>query len=139
MKYLANICLCAMLVLSNGHAHEVQENTARISIQHGSVSLSLNIHSSAWADSVATHQLDDEVLTGTELSINKRSLPLKLRKIEKGSDHYRIEYIAEESVAHNIHTAKLVLPPELGNVVVTVVRATTKLTYQGKVASFSFD
>lgn len=138
MKFLIVVFLSAMLLYANGNAHEVQENTAKITIQHGSVALHLSVHSSTWADSFAVHQLDDEILKDTNLTINKKLLPLKLRRVEKGVDHYTIQFIAEDSVAHPIESAKLALPQELGNVVVTVVRATTKLTYQGNVASFSF-
>lgn len=138
MKHLVMVLLSVIVLQANGRAHEVQENTAKISIQHGSVALHLSIHSSPWADSFAVHQLDDEILKNTRLTINKKQLPLKLKKVEKGVDHYTIQYSAEDSVGRNIQTTSLALPIELGNVVVTVVRATTKLTYQGNVARFSF-
>jgi len=119
-------------------AHEAQENRAKIGINHGSVYLNLSIHSSDWTKSFAVHELDDVILEDTKLTINNKLISLKLKRIQKSEDHYSIQYLANSSINSKINSTSLTLPKQLGDVIVTVVRATTKLSLKGQKVLFSF-
>ena len=121
------------------YAHEAKENRAKVSIYENSTYLKLSIHSNKWSESFKIDKLDDAILKDTLLSINRKILPLKLRKIQKRAEHYEIEYLATKGVESKVSSLNLTLPKELGNVIVTVVRANSKLKTSGKKISFLFD
>ncbi len=130
--------LSLLLFYVNAPAHEVPENSANITIQHGSVHVNLSIHPNSWTNKFVVHKLDDEILKYTKLTINSKELPLKLRKIEKKSDHYSIQYSASKGADIKVTKASLQLPKQLGNIIVTIVRKSTRYVHQGKKVLFSF-
>lgn len=137
-KLLAVLFLIFSFLGSTTLAHEVDENRAKISIHHQSVYLTLHLHESKWTQSFPIHKLDDEILKNTLLSVNKKNLPLRLKKIEKKANHYHIQYLATTKIDSKVNNADLTLPKELEKVVVTIIRAHTKMAYNGSKTNFSF-
>lgn len=119
-------------------AHEVQENRAKVVVQHQSVRLELSFHENSWTKQFATHALDDAILKQTKLMLNNQTISLKLQKIEKRLEHYTLHCIAQKPFKEKLKSASLILPSTLGNVVVTVVRAKTGYLFEGKRIDFSF-
>lgn len=133
------IILSAILLSINCMAHEIQENSAKISIyQGGSVMLSLSLHQNSWTNKFKVHNLDDEILKYTELTVNTANIPLKLRKIEKSDNHYFIQYISTKGLDSKVKNVTIKLPKELENTVITLTRSSTKYTSKGKILHFNF-
>jgi len=132
--------IIALLLQISSHAlaHGVQENTAKVTLQHGSIKLNLSVHQNSWTESFAVNKLDDIILEQTQLSLNAKTVLLKLRKIEKKGDHYSIEYVSTKASDTKVSKAMIQLPKQLGNVLVTFVRATTQYVPQGKKMLISF-
>ncbi len=130
--------LIAFLLISSVFSHEVKENKAKVSIVHGSVYLNLFFHSNDWTEKYPVHQLDDIILDNTILKINNKQVKLKLRKIQKKGDHYTIQFISTNHVGSIIDNCNIKLPEEIGNIIVTVVRAVTKYMHKGKNTHFNF-
>lgn len=128
------IWIIALLLLPPSYtlAHGVKENTAKVTLQHGSIKLNLSVHQNSWTESFAVNKLDDIILEQTQLNINGKPILLKLRKIEKKDDHYTIEYISTKASDTKVSKVMIQLPKQLGNVLVTFVRAITKYVHQGK-------
>ncbi len=132
------IIVLLLVLPSYALAHGVKENTAKVTLQHGSIKLNLSVHQNSWTDSFAVNKLDDIILELTKLHINGKIIILKLRKIEKKGEHYSIEYISTKAADTKVSKAMIQLPEQLGNVLVTFIRATTKYVQQGKKALILF-
>jgi len=139
MRRLRFIIINLILLLSSGMAHEVQENTAKVTLRHNTLSLALSIHPSQWSKKFTVEKFDDAILKETKLLINQKSIALKLRKIEKKSKHYSVLFVSSSAIDSKIKEVSLALPKELGNIVVTVVQANTKFMHQGKAIEFVLD
>ncbi len=139
MIRFVSVALVLFLLHTHSLAHEAPENKAKISVHQHSISLNLSIHASAWTESYAVYDLDDAVSQNTSLTINRNPVSLKLKKIEKKSDHYSIDYLAEHTPGAKLESMGIRLPKQLGNVIVTMVRATSKLASSGKNARFIFE
>lgn len=138
MNHFVWITTLFLLLSSYALAHGVKENMAKVTLQHGSVKLNLSVHQNSWTERFSVHKLDDAILEQSQLNINDKTIILKLRKIEKKGEHYSIEYISTKASDTKVSKAMIQLPKQLGNVLVTFVRATTQYAPQGKKVFISF-
>ena len=136
--YWAILCFFSVFSTHAVYSHAVQENTAKILTRHGALELALNIHGNQWTEKFKVSDLDDQILLKTRLLINKKVVGLKLRIIEQQNKHYKIVYLAKEPIPTNVEMAELTLPSELGNVLVTFLRASTKMVQKSRGVMFRF-
>lgn len=138
MRHFILIVLTILVMAVGVVAHESPENKARVIVQHGSLTLELSLHPNKWTEGFKVHKLDDGILKETKLSINSKKQGLKFKKIQKRDGLYFIKFIGEKGVEGVVKNASLTLPKNLGDVVVTFVRSSTKFAHEGKSVSYTF-